>query len=237
MRWELLYGFGASLWGRSVSFKVRYWELLPFIACSVLCSHPLGAPGASQHLRHLQTLEMLPKCPVLPLLPLQQGTSWTLSPWGQRTHCCRCGDPRRPPRPGWERRHRCVFSQVSTTFPALILANPSHPLERESNPLLLKTGTLFLARMPHFPCYPWVSWPRAAPGTSQGPSVRLPAGRRAVRGNVGAPSPYGPHRKLDLPCPSQGTGGPKRSQCIPGVNEGTWEKSWDEAVSADWFSS
>lgn len=82
LRWELLHGFGASLWGRSVSFKVRYWEQLPFIACNVACSHSLGAPRASQHLRQLQTLETLPECPVLPLLHLQQGSSWALSHWG-----------------------------------------------------------------------------------------------------------------------------------------------------------
>lgn len=27
-----------------------------------------------------------------------------------------------------------------------------------------------------------------------------------------------------------GPGGPKRPQCALGINEGTWDKSWDEAV-------
>lgn len=44
-------------------------------------------------------------------------------------------------------------------------AAPSHLFVCESNPMLLKSGTLFLARIPHFPSYPWVSWPRAAPGS------------------------------------------------------------------------
>lgn len=82
--------------------------------------------------------------------------------------------------------------------------NSSHPLVCESNPLQLKTGTLFLARMPHFPYYPWVSWPWAVPGISQVPSARYPAVSGAALRNVEAPSPYGPHGKLDLPCPSQG---------------------------------
>lgn len=70
--------------------------------------------------------------------------------------------------------------------------NPSHPLVCESNPLLLKISTLFPARMPHFPYYPWVSWPWAVPGISQVPSVRYPAVGGAALGNVEAPSPYGP---------------------------------------------
>ena len=53
-------------------------------------------------------------------------------------------------------------------------ANPFHPLVCESNPVLLKIGTLFLARMPHFPYYPWVSWPRAVPGISRVPSAPVP---------------------------------------------------------------
>jgi len=114
--------------------------------------------------------------------------------------------------------------------------NPSHPLVCESKALLLIIGTLFLARMPHFPYYPRVSWPRAVPGVSAVPSARCPAVGGAALGDVEAPSPYGPRGKLDLPRPSPGTGGPQRPQCIPGVNVRTQERCWDEALSADWFS-
>lgn len=147
-----------QIFGQCVCFKVRYWEKLAVIACSVPCPHPVGAPGASQHLRQVQTLETLPKCPFLPLLHLQQGTSWTLSPGS--------GVGPQETSQTWL-REEALLPLSSTTFPAQILANPSHLLDWECNPLLLKTGTLFAARMPHFPCYPWVSWAQAAPGTRQ----------------------------------------------------------------------
>lgn len=52
----------------------------------------------------------------------------------------------------------------TATIPAVVTLHVQNPSLCESILYCYKIGTLFLARMPHFPRCPWVSWPQAVPG-------------------------------------------------------------------------